>query len=108
MPWICSEFAPRLVQWIRQCDLACPELDGDQLFGDGHVVPGQSCDVFGLLSEDEDEDRGGPVTCLESVFVDDLFECFVLSGFGKSWAGAAAVRDDGEPGWSGFGFDGPI
>jgi hypothetical protein len=26
----CSEFAPRFVQWIRQCDLDCPEQDGDQ------------------------------------------------------------------------------
>jgi hypothetical protein len=43
-----------------------------------------------------------------SSVVDDSFECFVLSGLGESWAGAAAVRNDGEPGWGGFGFDGPF
>lgn len=40
MAWICSELPPRPGQWIRQSDLDCPEPDGDQFFGDGHVVPG--------------------------------------------------------------------
>jgi hypothetical protein len=84
------------------------ELDGDQFFGDPHVVPGQSCDVFRLLSEDEDEDRSAPVACLQSVGVDDSFQCFVLSRFGESRNGAAAVRNDGDPGWGGFGLDGPF
>ena len=106
MAEVCGEFAPRLVQWIRQGDLDCPELDGDKFFSDRHVVP--ACDVFSLLAEDEYEDRGGPVTCFESVFVDDSFERFVLSRLGKSRAGAAAVRNDGETGWDGFGLDGPF
>lgn len=60
------------------------------------------------MSEDEDEDRGGPVTCFEFVGVDDSFECFVLPGLGESWAGAAAVRNDGETGWGDFGLNGPF
>jgi hypothetical protein len=60
------------------------------------------------LSENEDEDRGGPVASLWFVFVDDSFECFVLSGIGESWAGAAAVRNDHETDWGGFGFAGPF
>ncbi|WP_243835564.1 hypothetical protein [Arthrobacter sp. AG258] len=63
---------------------------------------------FSLLSEEKDEDRGGPVTRLQTVVVDDLFERLVLSGLGESWAGAAAVRDDGEPKWGGLGIDGPF
>ncbi len=42
------------------------------------------------------------------VFVDDSFECFVLSGIGESWAGAAAVRNDHETDWGGFGFASPF
>lgn len=37
--WICGEFPPWLVQGIRQSDLDGLELDGDQFFGYGRVVP---------------------------------------------------------------------
>mgnify|MGYP003575453635 CR=1 FL=1 len=30
MARVCGEFAPWLGQWLRQYDLDCPELDGDQ------------------------------------------------------------------------------
>ena len=36
------------------------------------------------------------------------FAPWLGQGLGESWAGAAAVRNDGEPGWGGFGLDGPF
>ena len=45
-----AQFAPRSVERVRQRDLDRTDADGDQVFGDLDVVPGESDDILDLLS----------------------------------------------------------
>jgi hypothetical protein len=78
-----SELAHGLVQRGGECELGLPESYGDDVVGDGDVVPGQLDDVFDALTEDDDQDGGRPVARGELVGVDHTLDGRVLFGLGQ-------------------------
>jgi len=89
-----GQFAPWFVERVRQYDLDCTDADGDQVFGDVDVVPGESDDTLDLLPEDEDENRGSTVPCGEFVGVDDTVHRLLLVGRAHPRARSTAMALD--------------
>ena len=54
--------------------IGLPEPDGDDVAGDGDIVPGQLDDIFDVLAEDDDQDGGSSVARVEFVGVDHAFD----------------------------------
>ena len=79
-----------------ECELGLPESYGDDIVGDGDVVPGQLDDVFDVLTEDDDQDGGHPVARGELVGVDHTLDGRVLFGLGQLGARSPAVPRDAE------------
>ena len=81
-----------------ECELGLPQAHGDDVVGNGDVVPGELDDVFDVLAEYDDQDRCSPISHGELVGVHHALDGCVLLGLGQPRAGAAAMARDGELG----------
>lgn len=91
MPGAVGELSPGAVEELWESDLEAGESDGDQVVGDGHVVPGEPDDLLDLLGEHEHENRGSTVARCQLVAVEGVLHRLILLGRAESWAGAAAM-----------------
>lgn len=69
------ELAEGLVQGGGECEGRLSQPEGDDVVGDGYVVPSQLYDVLDVLAEDDDQDCGGPVANVQFVRVDHPLDC---------------------------------
>jgi hypothetical protein len=103
----CGQRADGPIEGHGPIDWKSSQIDSHGVGCDCDLVPGEGGDVFGALSEDDDQDRGEAVARMKCLLVCDLFDDGVLLLDRHAWGGAAAVRGDFQIRGDQSGLDGP-